>query len=83
MVDYLLLQVIVQVQNTIGSQAFQKDHTPTHKVQIIQAFFDQNRITVKDWPAISPDLNPIEYVWVKLKCWIHIKYPDIKNTRGA
>ena len=27
------------------------------------AWFTQNQLTVIDWPAISPDLNPMENIW--------------------
>jgi hypothetical protein len=67
MLDYLLFPGIARVQNTIGSSMFQQDKAPIHKAQTVQAFFDQNHITVEDWPAISPDLNPIEHVLVELK----------------
>jgi hypothetical protein len=83
MLDYLLSQVISRVQNIIDSPVFQQDNTPIHNLQIAQAFFDQDHITVKDWPAISPDLTQIEHDWVELKCWLHMKCPDIKNTRGG
>jgi transposase len=64
MLDYLLFPGISRVQNTIGSSVFHQDNAPIHKAQIVQAFFDQNHITIEDWPAISPNLNPIEHVLV-------------------
>lgn len=36
-----------------------------------------------DHPPYSPDLNPIEHVWVHLKRQLHRKYPDIATTPGG
>jgi DDE superfamily endonuclease len=30
-----------------------------------------------EWPPYSPDLNPIEHLWAKLKQWITAHYPDL------
>ena len=32
------------------------------------------------WPANSPDLNPIEDIWEKVKDYIGEKYPDIHRS---
>jgi transposase len=32
------------------------------------------------WPAFSPDLNPIETVWNKMKDYIMRKYPAVIPT---
>ena len=35
-----------------------------------------------EWPPYSPDLNPIEHVWVYLKENLHKYYPEFINMSG-
>ena len=45
---------------------FQQDNTPCHKAKSVTEWFEQNNIKIFQWPARSPDLNPIENVWTVL-----------------
>jgi len=46
---------------------FQQDNGPVHKAYNVMDWLERNSITVVDHPPYSPDLNPIEHVWVELK----------------
>ncbi len=39
---------------------FQQDLAPVHTAKVTKSWFIDHGVTVLDWPANSPDLNPIE-----------------------
>ena len=50
-----------------GNGIFQQDLAPCHTSKKMRAFFDENGLTILDWPGNSPDLNLTENLWAIIK----------------
>lgn len=56
-----------------------QDNASIHKAKETKALFAQLGIRLMDWPANSPDLNPIENVWCILKDRVGRHFPTTRE----
>jgi hypothetical protein len=42
---------------------FMDDNARPHRARIVQHFLQQEAVQTIPWPAMSPEMNPIEHVW--------------------
>jgi transposase len=58
-----------------GQWWFQQDNWTVHTAGTSQAWFHNHGIDLIEWPAWSPDLNPIEELWHDLKQRVYGRNP--------
>jgi len=61
---------------------FMQDNASIHTAHLIRDWFFECGISAIQWPPYSPDLNPIEHAWAKLKERIYQLDPDIESRTG-
>ncbi|GFT34233.1 c3 and PZP-like alpha-2-macroglobulin domain-containing protein 8 [Trichonephila clavipes] len=62
---------------------FMDDNAPCHRTVAAEQLLESEDIERMDWPARSPDLNPIEHVWDFLRQTLGSSYLTTSNDSGA
>jgi ketohexokinase/beta-glucosidase len=57
-----------------------QDGAPGHSAKDTKDDLNERGIYAIFWPAFSPDLNPIETVWDRMKDYIEMHHPDYHSS---
>lgn len=62
---------------------FMQDNASIHTSRLARQWFQENGIDVLEWPPYSPNLNPNEHLWYRLKKNVYDVRPDIEEVGGS
>jgi len=62
-----------------GGAIFQQDGAPCHTAKSVKDFLRRKQVPLLDWPGNSPDMNPIENLWMIVKRRIAERKPTSKT----
>jgi hypothetical protein len=67
----------------VPGRFFQQDNARIHTSRASKEWFERYGIWAIEWPAHSPDMNPIEHVWKKMKEIVYRDFPDLVYLTGT
>ena len=62
-INHILQPEAVPFLQRHGPAILMHDIARPHVARICRQFLNRNNINVLPWPAVSPDINPIENIW--------------------
>jgi transposase len=75
--SYITILEQLVVPNYTDDLIFMQDNASIHTAHKVREWFENHSIRVTDWPPYSPDLNPIEHAWKRLKDTTSKMFPEL------
>jgi transposase len=60
---------------------YMDDNARPHRSRAVTAYLQSEAVTSVPWPAMIPELNPIEHIWDILGRRIQVREPPVQNIR--
>jgi transposase len=81
--DVLQLVVVPHFDNhpLATRPVYMYDNAGPHCSRAVTAYLQSEAVTSVPWPAMSPDLNPIEHTWDMFGRRMHVREPPVQNIR--
>lgn len=83
-VNQIILPVVVPYAGAVGENfLLMQDNARPHVAQITINVLEQQQISLLEWPAQSPDMNPLEHLWDKLQRRVTNANEHMNNPRDV
>lgn len=78
--DLILYYAVPHILHELGTDfLFQQDNCSIHVSQKMKEFFEEQNLSILQWPSKSPDLNIMESIWKMLSDFVY-NGPVFKNV---